>query len=1155
MAYTKVGSRNDPGGEALVYIRRLSPMTAPPGNWASWDYYVMASLPTNDNPRYSTYNTNDDQDILTSRYYRYQIGPSDMRIQQGKYPPVYDTKLRYKMKLPTPTFPEDVESSGYPAYRLMTLTLDSKEFGPAYNTETYFQALEGFNKSDPGFTDYYHGIIINEEDEVHFKVEDFSKYDNRTDIHTLDFSAYANFWLTGGGPTAPHAQGMSAELLNIPDAPRMAAQVRLMATGVDHDNGNDRHITFYHEFVAETGKITWGFIPYRVYQTGEYGTGYISWTGTPTVSFAFNTLPRGQKIDQKTFEDELPIMHFYEPPEKGPSTPNLSPQSGVIILNDKRGKVQRTPYTMVYPYTYKYVVFDSLETGGFENSEVLADDPSNMVDQARPMHLASKIANETHIHVPLGSGVVQDLNGAQMPFGGGWERRRNVGTQNRALPLHELNSFRDFPTVARLHGQGVGCKATHLAYKIGTAGKASEEHYNFASSFGSLSNKDELITANNPAVLLFNNSYGFYSRLPECWPWSCRRWTVETSIKFNKNKDGSTNYKSPYLSSQIYTQDKNGKKYPSSLGAVPRFNVEFESWTGDNSSESVPILNGDPNPIADIAPDGRYPPNILPPKKETFFNGYYHKTMPISSAGGLGDAELMTFGCDPERTDRVALAIEVFPILHEAQCKLIMKIGYLCYPTGCNTPDMGLGNKKIIYPFNSCRFNETMKLDLGKINYKKEIPVIIEADSLEFDEAEGYEISYLKLDPSPRPDPDTKIPYPQIEILSSGVKYSKSDDIVLSYLLTQNKNGIGLIDPYGYKDSVTQTLSEELFVHVPDGYYLTTVARKECYLTSNKIIFQSIYDKTEDTYYTRLIADLEYNKDYYCPEDPLYNVKKYDPYYHPDGVTLSLAEAQSVNLYGFTGYISVVARKKCFYTSDMYIYQRKDNNTVEVTSSPLNQIYKCFDKNGDPMDALGRVTIYGNGTDYPEPKDNVVTGGDYYLDKKGNQVQFNLCDPPRRSEIYRSTSIGNARGYIEWQANCCDFCGEKKDGALVSPAKGPTYNCAILDIEGTPESMNHYARVGGCDSNMEDKCVNKLIKGRAKLRSKAKMIGEQDPPPSFMHSSGYMYGQGIMRIMGSGWMPVSGLMESGNPSIFTYGSTVIMNADMNLFEEGADVYN
>jgi hypothetical protein len=1115
----------------------------------------MSSLPTNDNPRYSTYNTTDDQDILTSRYYRYKIGPSDIRIQQGKYPAVYDTKLRYKITLPTPVFPADIESSGYPAYRITTLTLDSDEFGPAYNTERYFQQLEGFNKSDPGFTDYYHGIIINEEDQVHFKVEDFSKYDNRVDVHTLDFAAYANFWLTGGGPTAPHAQGMSAELLNLPYAPRIATQVKLIATGVDNDNGEDRHITFYQEFVAETGKIVWGFIPYRVYQTGEYGTGYISWTGTPTVSFAFNTQPRGQQITQKVFEDELPIMHFYEPPEKGPSVPNLSPQSGVIILSDKRGKVQRTPYTMVYPHTYKYIVFDSLETGGFESSEIVKDDPSNMTDQPLPMHIATSGPHGTHTHVPLGSGVVQDLNGAQMPFGGGWERRRSVGTQNRALPLHELNSVRDQPSVARLHGQGVGCKATHLAYRVGTAGKASEEHYNPAASFGSLSNKEEIITANNPAVLLFNNSYGFYSRLPECWPWSCRRWTVETSIKFNKNSDGSTNYKSPYLWSQIYSQDKDGKKYPTSIGSVPRITVELESWTGDNSTETIPILNGDPNPIADIAPDGRYPPNILPPKKETFFNGYYSKTLSVTSVGGLNDPELRTFGCDPERTDRVGLAVEVFPILHDFQCKLILKIGYLCYPSGCFIPDMGVGTKKIIYPFNSCRFNESLKLDLGKINYKQEIPVTIEADSLEFDEAEGYIISYLKLDPSPRPAPDTKIPYPQVSILASGnVQFSKANDVVLSYLLTKNKNGIGLIDAYGYKDSITKTLDEDLIVYIPDGYYMTTVARKECYLTSNKIIFQSIYDKTEDNYNVRLIADIEYNNgDYYCPEDPLYNVKKYDPYYHPSGVTLSLNSEKSVNLYGFTGYVSVVARKKCSYTSDMYIYQRKDNNTIEVTSSPLNQIYNCFDKNGNPMDSLGMVKIYGNGTDYQESTNQVVTGADYYIDKKGKQILFNPCDPPRTSEVYKTTSIGNGRGYIEWQGSCCDFCMEK-DGALVSPAKGPTYNCAILDIEGTPESMNHYARVGGCDSNIEDKCVNKLIKGKAKLRSKAKMIGEQDPKPSFLCASGYIYATAVMRIIGSGSFPVSGLMASGNPNLFTYGSPVTMNVNMNLFEEGADVY-
>jgi hypothetical protein len=615
MAYTKVGSRNDPGNEALVYIRRLSPMTAPPGNWASYDYHVMASLPTNDNPRYSTYNTSDNQDILTTRYYRYQVGPSDIRIQRGKYPAVYDTNLRYVVKIPSPIFPEDPESSGYPTGRTITTTLDSEEFGPSYFSQSIFTPLGEYNPDSAAYTDYYTPVII-EEDTVHIKVEDFNKNNDRVNINTLDFNAYANFWLTGDqGPTRPQSAKMSAQLLNIPYAPPMAAQVKLMATGIDQDTGDERHIVFYQKFVADTGKIVWDFIPYRVYQTGEFaGTGYINWTGVPEVSFAFNNVNAGQEIDQKIFEDELPIIHYYTPPEGGPNVPNESPQSGVITLYDKRGKIQKTPYKMVYPYTYKYITFDSLETGGFESSYIEKDDPSNMRDEPTPMHMARKVGNDIRVHIPFGSGVVQDLNGAEMPFGGGWERRLNVGPQNRGLPLHTLNSFRDQPIAAKMHLQGVGCKATHLAYRIGNVGKASEEHFNPAASFGSLSNKDELITSNNPAVLLFNNSSSFYSRLPECWPWSCRRWTVESTIKYNKQPDGT---QTPYLQTKYYTQDQTGKKQETSYGSIPSVTVGFTSWTGDESIEDIPILNGDPFPQTYFADDRRSPPVILPPDDKT----------------------------------------------------------------------------------------------------------------------------------------------------------------------------------------------------------------------------------------------------------------------------------------------------------------------------------------------------------------------------------------------------------------------------------------------------------------------------------------------------------------------------------------------------------
>ena len=101
MAFSKVGPHNDNGNEVLVYIRRLNGDTPPPGNWSSFDYHVMAALPTNDNVRYAVYNIADDftynatdgyyqnQDILTERYYKYKFGPSDIKYQLGTYPPAY----------------------------------------------------------------------------------------------------------------------------------------------------------------------------------------------------------------------------------------------------------------------------------------------------------------------------------------------------------------------------------------------------------------------------------------------------------------------------------------------------------------------------------------------------------------------------------------------------------------------------------------------------------------------------------------------------------------------------------------------------------------------------------------------------------------------------------------------------------------------------------------------------------------------------------------------------------------------------------------------------------------------------------------------------------------------------------------------------------
>ena len=1105
MANPKVGSHNDVGNEVLVHIRRLSPKTAPPGNWASWDYYVMTSLPTNDNPRYATYNTNDNQDILSTRFYKYQVGPSDIRIQNGIYPAVYDKFLRYQIKLPK-------------------LKLDLPQDDPKLPFKKFITINNNIIELDLN-DEVFNTGVIEEETQVEVVYQVYNMDGDIIDSANLNFLASANFWVTGNRPPISPSDGkITAVLLNIPYAASMVAQVKLMPTGYDLTDGSERHLTFYHRFISETGKVSYEFIPYRAYQTGVLpGTEYINWSGVPEVAFAYDALPPGDLITDNIF-NQLDLVNIYTP-DNDAVTPNIAPQTGVIILSDSKGKVQTTPYEMTYPYSYKYITFDSLEVDRYETSQIFKADSQNMRDQPIPKH--------NNKEIPLGSGRVQPLYGTELTFMGGPVKMRSVGVQNRALPLHELNSARDAQGVARLHYQGVGCKAAHLAYKVGSAGRASEEVFNPAG----LDNSNEIVTSNNTAALVFNNSSRFYSRLPECWPWSCRRWTVESTIKYTQSPDGT---ESPYLVTNYYTQNKDGKKIPTTINEIPKVTIQFDAATGESNTEIIPILNGDPYPTLDTVSDNKHGggSSIVFGNKNNYFNGHYFKTIPISSGNisALTDAQMQAFGCDVN-DNKVELGVEIFPLLHDAQCKLIMKIGFLCYPSGCNEPNMGIGNKKIIYPFNSCRFNESMTVNLAKVQFPG---VDVGEKTLEFDETENTIISYLKMQYAASPPEPYKLNYPQVSLDGRNIIFEPTSDTIVSYVIMATSQGIGNIDPYGYTDSVTMNLDEQRVIEVPSNYYITIVARKECAYTTDKFIYQANKDEVS------LVAVLEYNKLHNCPEDPLYNIKKYDPYFHPSGITLNLNDPQTINLAGYDGYISVVARRKCAYTSDMHIYQRKNNMINEVAISPMNKIHDC------PVDFLGKVSIKGNGTDYSESPNSIVTGADYYLDSNNNQILFNKCDQPRTSEFYTSTSLGNAGGFIDFQSQCCDFCPEKTDGALVSPAKGETYNCAILDIEGTPNSIPHDRRVGGCDSDIITKCVNKLIRGKAKLRCYSDIIAEQ-APDAWLHASGYMYGNGILQIVGSGFLPVSGYMESGVPRVYTYGSADPMNISANFFDDGNEV--
>jgi hypothetical protein len=288
-------------------------------------------------------------------------------------------------------------------------------------------------------------------------------------------------------------------------------------------------------------------------------------------------------------------------------------------------------------------------------------------------------------------------------------KARPVGTQLHKIPLHEIsNSYRK-----------VECKSTHLAYLIGPVStSAPREFIGQSNPDGTYKIYEEV----NPATYLFTGSSSFYKRLPECWPWSCRRWTVE------KNQDSNGNWIINYFS-----QDYLGNKISVGYDQIPQFSVGLYAINGQSISKQIPILNGDPKSTeaySVINPDG----------DSTFIDGYLLSKLDLNM-DSMDTIKIEQCGCNID-DEKIELAVEVFPLLYDGQCKLIMKTGYLCYRTkDCKNPSAGLVNKKIITPFNSCRFNETLAVDLDKTQYPSNS---LGPNYITFDEKNNTIITYLK---------------------------------------------------------------------------------------------------------------------------------------------------------------------------------------------------------------------------------------------------------------------------------------------------------------------------------------------------------------------------------------------------------------------------
>jgi hypothetical protein len=292
------------------------------------------------------------------------------------------------------------------------------------------------------------------------------------------------------------------------------------------------------------------------------------------------------------------------------------------------------------------------------------------------------------------------------------KKRIEAGSQLYKIPL--INFYgRDDMT---------NCKVTQIGYKVSNADKYTHKK-EWKTNIGGFPNRRIWISpnSNTPSAYVFysaDNGAG-YSRLPECWPWSCRRWTV-TKKKGEEKKTTIGGIEYTYNDTIIAynTEDGSGNRIATSIGNIPKFTIKMSSFSGDEKTYNPYILNDDPFSTIDWTETQNklgkgYAP--VDPVPGSYFNGYFLGKIDVTE--NLDDAQVAQCGCDSNSL-KVELAAELFPVMHNATCKYVIKLGYLCYPTlSCAVPNVGTTFKKIIYPFNSCKFNETFEIDLDKLKY------------------------------------------------------------------------------------------------------------------------------------------------------------------------------------------------------------------------------------------------------------------------------------------------------------------------------------------------------------------------------------------------------------------------------------------------------
>ena len=497
----------------------------------------------------------------------------------------------------------------------------------------------------------------------------------------------------------------------------------------------DSQAFFYARFPTETGKTVYDHIPYRYYQLGK--------TDKEVAPYKASDLIHGTgdvrvRFKQYVEEEEGQTFNFESLPDLPPfsGNPRVVAQTGIMKLQSEFPyEIEEKKYELIQPEKYEYMSIESLEKYDI-NKIKLTPSTGNINNPYTGQGVAG--GNKP---VLVDSGIVIDLKGVYPPWGltayHQLERRREAGTQLHKIPLHEITN----------QTKRVGCNATHVAYRIGHVDKAASDEYFSAPLRPTAETDHKILRTPQPSVYLFMNSASFYSRRPECWPWSCRRWTVEKSgeIVETRGTDGKVNGSCTITHTKYYSQDGSGYKKRVEYSEVPSLKIDMSSFLGNKKSTNPKILNGDPLETLDVTQGigGKDCDNSVQGDPESFIAGTYMSKMEV-----YPDTEIdhVQCGCN-EDDEKVELAFEMYPYLNAPTCSLIMKLGYLCYPTKkCTIPNLGRATKKIIYPFNACKFNETLEIDLLKTDFPG---MDISNESLDFDDTPDTIISYLYSDSVP----------------------------------------------------------------------------------------------------------------------------------------------------------------------------------------------------------------------------------------------------------------------------------------------------------------------------------------------------------------------------------------------------------------------